>query len=624
MVAIKRSRFIFCLLSILLTWMAPIVADEAQNVDISADMDNYNLVANRPLKGTVAITHKAEASIDTSSFLMDDKPLTVTLIKSVKMSPQSNVEVSIYQFELPPKPQGLYILSPISVKIGDQTYSSIGRSYEVTAPLQSSESSSPVTLNMSANVKGPSPLYPGQRTNFIYRFYFQGTIELVSEDLPLLKAAGFQRIGDEQAKDFQQGPISGTEVTQEVQALTSGDFHFPSSFIEGYAYKEGAGSKVRTYLEPKLRAETTELTVTVAPFPEEGKPASFNGAVGNFSMKTSLLTPAAMHVDDKIELAIDITGDDNLHTVNLPNLNDAGFKELFRLSDLPSTGEIHDKTKRFVVELYPLSTAVKEIPPLEFSFFNPDTNSYTKLSSQLIPITVTENEAPISSPPQAPGKPTTPVQVQLPVKAAPPVESQPPAKTAPSIQPQPPVESSPSTQVQLPIQVPSVESEMRALERDDQAILKPAPVEIESNYELRASDVINKPFGEWSAFWFFPAAILIIVLQVMLRRYLEAKKQVPKSKTSEEAFQEVLKTPFNTPEFFNLLNQAFMLLLVEKGEIPSANISPETLPTTGDAGRVRNFLIGLEARRFTGEGELERDQVMAEANTLLNEVGGHE
>ena len=290
----------FIVLSLHLDAASSLIAD----ADVSAQMDYYNLYENRPLKGNVTVTHDTQSTVDTSSFTMDDKPLEVTFVKSVKMNSQSPIELSIYQFELPPKPAGLYVLSSVSVKVGGQAYTSVATSYEVSSAIQASpnqsngaqapqeQTNSKVTLNLQANVKGPSPLYPGQRTSFIYRFYFQGSIELVAEDLPLFTAKGFQKIGEEQVKEFQQDQMSITEVTQEVQALEPGEFTFPASYIEGNAFKEGAGTKTRIPIGSKLRAETPEINVTVVPFPAEGKPASFNGAVGQFTFQISLQTPS--------------------------------------------------------------------------------------------------------------------------------------------------------------------------------------------------------------------------------------------------------------------------------------------------------------------------------------------
>jgi hypothetical protein len=568
------------------------------NADVSAEIDLYKSYENRPLKGTIAITHDVKAKVDVSSIIMDGKPLKTTLLKSVKMSPQSTIELSIYQFELPSKPAGLYVLSPISVKVGDQTFSSVATSYQVssaseaphqTQPIQQSSSQSTLkaSLNVQTSIDGPTPLYPGMRTNFVYKYLFQGSIELVEENLPLLVATGFQKIGDEQAKDYQQGEMSVHEIIQEVQALTPGEFKFQPSWIEGYAYKEGATTKTRTLIEPKIKAETPEVIVSVLSFPTAGKPSSFNGAVGHFNLQTALLTPSEMHVDDKIELSIDIIAlNNNLHTVKLPDLYAAGLPELFRIDEVPPAGSINENKKSFTVVLHPLTTAVKEIPSIEFSYFDPKSEKYETLRSLPIPIKVTEAPEITPSPALTPQK-------------------------------EKPVETIPITQ---PEKIPDV-IQTKQIVKPEQAITpaKPAPVEIETNYPLDSSDLDHILFGSWSIFWIFPFWALIILGQILLRQYWARRIEIKNARNAQKIFQEAIEAPFNSPEFFNLLNQAFLMKLAEKREISSADINPESLPETGFAGQVREFLVRIQAGRFTGSGKLQQDQVIAEAKKLFSE-----
>lgn len=540
------------------------------DADVSAEMDQYNLFENKPLKGNVAIIHNVNSKVDTSSFLIDKKPLKVIFVKTVKMSANSQTELSIYQFELPTKPPGLYVLSPISVKVGKETFTSVATSYQVNNAAQAPKAPvfvqqttpKPVKLTLEAKVEGPPKLFPGLRTHVIYRFLFQGNIELVTENLPMLTATGFQKIGDEQGKDYSEGDVSVHEVSQEIQALTPGEFKFPPSFIEGYAYTEGV-AKTRTLIEPKIKSETAEMILTVLPFPTAGKPDSFKGAVGQFTFKAELRTPSRVHVDDKIILVIDITAEDNnLHTVELPDLSAAGFPEIFRMEASSSTGEVKDQTKRFTIELHPLTTEVKEIPSIEFSFFNPKTEKYVILHSNSFPLKVME------------------------------VEKEPPPKKE-SIKQEP------------------------IVKEEELTIFKPTPVEIEGNYvdDRNGSSI---PFGTLHIFWIIPIGILAIVAQMALRKHLAQKAVQKQMKTGQNIFNDALKMPFNGPEFYKLLNAAFMKKLVERGEIESENMNPESLPTTGYAGKVREFLVGLEARRFTSGGKLDQNTVIKEAQTLFN------
>lgn len=542
-------------------------SDEGENVKVTAEIDLYTALPNQPLKGTITITHDVKAEVNENSFKLEKSPLKAEFVKNVKISPQDPLTISIYSFEIPGQPQGLYVLPEISVEVGGKVYSSIPTSYEVrkaiSPPLPLPNNKGPpssVSLTLKAAVDGPSPLYPGQRAWMVYRYYFNASVELVTEKLPLLEATGFQKIGDKRIKNYSEGGLNVLEVAQEIQAISPGEFKFPPSIVEGYAYQENE-LKQRTYLKPKLKSEAPGITITVVPFPESGKPASFNGAVGQFTLTTSLLTSATATVDEAIKLAVDISGAD-LATVKLPELNN--LKSFFRLSDLPPIGEVKEGTKRFVVELSPLSTTVKAIPSIEFSYFDPIGNRYSTLHSPPIPITVKSDKEKV------------------------------PEKQTPAL--------------------------IRPIPRQEQAAAEPAPIQIEGNYLLKMSDLQPLPFGTWSSFWIIPGGILVLAAQFFLKQEMLKKKQTATAKRSEDLFNEALQAPASSAAFFQLLNQAFLLRLTETGHLAAPNGLPEDRSRDDIVGEVRAFLDRIEEKRFTGRGEVSHETIIPEAKELFRKI----
>lgn len=564
------------------------------SVDVSSQIDAYATFENHPLQGTVSIVHNTKDEVDAKSFVMNGTSLKADLIKSVQMPAQTNVELSIYQFELPGQPKGLYVLPGISVKVGGKVYTSIPTTYEVSgaAPPAVRQPSIPkATLTLQTSVDAPPTIYPGHLLRFVYRYLYTGDIELTTEVLPLLEAKGFQKVGEKKVTESLQNNLSVREVSQEVKALQPGEYNFPASSVEGYGYFEEGPSKKRTYVQPKLHSETSPFTITVNPFPSKGKPISFNGAVGEFTFKTTLLTSPVVHVDDKMQLALDIAGVADLYDVAIPPLDQ--LKTLFRFSDLTPVGQKNNSTERFVLDLYPLSTAIKEIPSIEFSYLEPLSGHYVTLKSDPIPITVTNAKTGDTAP-------QSQVQLQESAPAEAPTRS---PILSPKPEPTPQV-INPSQQ-QLPTNA---------------NIQKPAAVEISSVYVLFASDLENFAFGTWDVLWLIPLGGLIIGFQIWLKRYLTKKPHMIKSENSHELFRKTLSLPLNAPDFYKQLNQALLLRLVERGDIKSTEIVPDDLPTTGAPGEVRAFLKNLEERRFTGNEVLDEREVRANAQQLFDKL----
>lgn len=132
--------------------------------------------------------------------------------------------------------------------------------------------------------------------------------------------------------------------------------------------------------------------IEVRPLPEEGRPASFTGAVGEFSIEATA-TPTQVSVGDPITLSIRITDRSRerqqLELLAAPPI--ASQPELasgFRIPPDPLAGVVEGRTKTFTATLRPKDEAVREIPPIAFSWFDPVAGRYRTASTAPIPLEV--------------------------------------------------------------------------------------------------------------------------------------------------------------------------------------------------------------------------------------------
>ena len=143
-------------------------------------------------------------------------------------------------------------------------------------------------------------------------------------------------------------------------------------------------------IEQTLSLSSKPVTITVKPLPVEKQPVSFDGAVGNFSISASL-SKDTIHAGEMANLTVKIKGKGNLPMINAPDIKwpkgmegfDAQANEEIHPETIPLSGV---KTYRFPV------TAKKEgpsqVPALQFSFFDPSTQSYKTDSTTTIPLYV--------------------------------------------------------------------------------------------------------------------------------------------------------------------------------------------------------------------------------------------
>jgi hypothetical protein len=556
-------------------WMVFSTHGWGEEVLITSEVEvGSTIYEHQPVRGTVTVTHPSSMQVDVSTFKLGNDPLNVDLLKEVKIAENQSLLLSIYRFQLPGKTKGLYVLPEVSVKVGSEIFHSIASSYAVEAASQSAptptagQQAAPAqapSLKIEAYLIGDNKLYPGQHLKVAYKYAFTGDIALDKETLPLLDAAGFVKIGEKEIVDGAEGDVSTRIINQEIEAVKPGTYTFGPSLVEGYAYTVGAGGQ-KAVLPGKLTSEAPALTITVLPFPAQDKPSSFNGAVGEFSFSSKLLSPKEMNVGEEISLQLTVQGKGNLKNVILPDLCcQPGFSGFFRTSDLPPEESIADDAKTSVVKLRPMSDQIKAIPSIAFAFFNPTAGQYQVVNTDPIPISI---------------KPETP----------PPLSGEAPA----------PLKSVPGKEESEP--VPSAH---------------PALIEIGGIMPLEQRDLENLPFGTWWVIALIPAGAALLLFQWQLKRYNDWLVRQPRVRSSTDVFNEALRRKGGDIE---KVKAAFKLALFEAGLIDSADIADADLPDEGIGGEVKKMLATLDEKRYSGKKEAAPDEIVKMARPLFNKV----
>jgi hypothetical protein len=137
-----------------------------------------------------------------------------------------------------------------------------------------------------------------------------------------------------------------------------------------------------------LSIASETIPLNVMPLPAENVPPTFNGALGNFQLAVSA-SPTNVAVGDPISLQIQIKGRGSFDTVKLP---DFGWKDFtfytpnaaFTNADALALSGI----KTFDQVVTPQRAGIVEIPPIKFSFFDPEQRVYRTIQRPGIPIAV--------------------------------------------------------------------------------------------------------------------------------------------------------------------------------------------------------------------------------------------
>lgn len=139
---------------------------------------------------------------------------------------------------------------------------------------------------------------------------------------------------------------------------------------------------------------TEPVTITVKPAPEKNKPETFAGATGRFEVKAALVSNTlAKNEQGFLEIVID--GKGNFIQITAPVVQWPSGMEGFD----PTVKDELDKTKSPLtgrrIFRYPFvcaSPGSYKILPLNFSFFNTDSNKYKTISTNTVEVSVSNEE----------------------------------------------------------------------------------------------------------------------------------------------------------------------------------------------------------------------------------------
>lgn len=136
------------------------------------------------------------------------------------------------------------------------------------------------------------------------------------------------------------------------------------------------------------------LTIDVMPLPS-GKPASFTGAVGQFTM-TASTNPEQVKANESVTVKVKIAGNGNIKLVKNPEVkfpNDFDIFDPKVETDIRTTTAGSSGTKNIEYLAIPRYAGDFTIPAIEFSYFDPKSGKYNTLKAGPFPLRVEKSEA---------------------------------------------------------------------------------------------------------------------------------------------------------------------------------------------------------------------------------------
>lgn len=140
-------------------------------------------------------------------------------------------------------------------------------------------------------------------------------------------------------------------------------------------------------------------TVRVVPPPEEGRPATYVGAIGSNVVAEAFLDTQTCRVGDPLQLTVRVSGDMRIENLSPPNLADqAELTRRFKIYEDTIQVARAPEQVDFSCTARPIEPGTYEVPPIEIAYFDTHRREYSIARTRPIPIRVnaaTEMQPPI-------------------------------------------------------------------------------------------------------------------------------------------------------------------------------------------------------------------------------------
>ena len=396
----------------------------AQSPQVTAEVDRTNPTLYDTVTLTVTVT--GENNIGAPDFpTLSGLQITGRKITSQQTFRNGRVAAEFkFIIEMQPRHTGAIEIGPVSVPIGGDTYETNPITLNVTQGIPPTPLPMPAQpfrpansflrpqgqLNqgdpsfqsgtadgayfIEAEVDNDSP-YLGEQITYTSKFYSADPYFI----RPIHRAPDFVGFWNPDRPDRREYPETiegnGYRVVESSQILfptIAGNITIESSTV---GVPGGAlSSSFREYASPPI-----ELQVRPLPLNE---PPSFTGAVGQYEIEASLDSNDLIF-GDSLTLTVEISGQGNFDTLPDPVWQDVPGWRAFENDSFHRTfvqdGTING-SKKFERVLVPDSPGDFDLPPIEYSYFDPELEEYVTVSSDAFSIKVEPdpNAVPVADP----------------------------------------------------------------------------------------------------------------------------------------------------------------------------------------------------------------------------------
>ncbi len=311
-----------------------------------------------------------------------------------------------YTYFLAPKKRGSFTISQASIIIKNETFKTTPIKIQVTAAVDIPKDPNDPNylasenIHLVAEVSKTKP-YLNEAITVVYKLYVSPKIAVDNWneiDTPRYNDFWSQNINT-QGQKVQNGTYKGEDYRylvlrktvlypQKTGKLNIEPLTLDLSMRVPTNRRDIFGSLLMTRISKTVSAGNK--TINVKALPEIGKPVDFTGAVGAFSLNVSS-SKTELDASESLQVKVNVKGNGNLKLFKLPKISLPSSLEVYEPEHNENVKTNLSGMQGSISDSYTVVPQFKgkyPIPSISFSYFDLETESYKRLSSDEIVINV--------------------------------------------------------------------------------------------------------------------------------------------------------------------------------------------------------------------------------------------
>src|SRR6202011_5222793 len=315
--------------------------------------------------------------------------------------------ITIFTYIVTPTTEGIYQIPPVEVSAGGKAYRTSPLTLKVIHgdPNRSAKTDKPYFAEL---VIPKESAYVGEQIPIELRFYFNQRIQYQpypQGQYPLIDREGFviKKYLEPTEKQLESNgriyhvvvyKTGLTGVKPGKLDLQSATQSFLVSTPFGMRNAPGFIDPTEAFQQQVIDVKTNGASVDIKPLPAAGRPPSFSGAVGDFTLTTSA-QPTKARTGDPVSMKVQIKGLGNFDRIEQPALtNTEGWRSYQPSEEIQAMDDLGlSAVKTFSFPLV-AEKAMTSLPTVEFSYFDPNAEKYVTLKSSPIKIEIEGEQLP--------------------------------------------------------------------------------------------------------------------------------------------------------------------------------------------------------------------------------------